>query len=73
MVVYDPLERSIPPPPEENQGLDRGQMLSSIHSLQYLKSSHLNVPLSNEMFLKLNECFLHEQNRCSQVAFEMIE
>lgn len=56
LVVYDPLERSIPincEKPEDNQAIGRNEILQKIKGLSNIRSYSLNVPLSNEMFQKL--------------------
>lgn len=76
LVVYDPLERTIPincALPEDNQAIGRQEIHSKIKELSNIMSYSLNVPLSNEMFLKLQKCFDSEVKKCLIVAQQYIQ
>jgi len=54
MEIFDPLERSIPPPPSENQALKADDLIKEIMSLEAINGRNLNAPLDKKLLNKLH-------------------
>lgn len=49
-VIYDPLDRPIPPEPEDDQATKREEVMQLIDELPYMRGNDLSVPLSNKLY-----------------------
>jgi len=57
---------------DDNQATKRDELLDQIDEMEYIEGSQLNVPMSNQMFIKLEQMFKIEQIICHKKAKEFL-
>lgn len=68
MEIFDPLERSIPPSPSENQALKVDELFEEMMSLEAINGRNLNAPLDKKLLKKLHHMIQSQKDKCMELA-----
>lgn len=73
MQIFDPLNRKIKDEDDNQQNVTAEELIELLQEMPAIDSSHVNVPLSDEMYEQLGRQFQKEEQNCLTICSKYLQ